>query len=317
MTASKPHIVVACGVLRDAQGQVLIVERPAGKIAALKWEFPGGKVEAGEAPRQTLDRELHEEIGIRVREARPLILFTHEYRERTVTLHTFLVTGWDGEARGCESQRLHWQRADAPLTLDVLPTVAPILRALRLPEDYVFTPPQAPLSTWIGALDALPRHALLRLRRPSLQDADYATEARALIARARGLGLRVLLDRGEAMARALRADGLHFTQAALMESDAPFTADGLLRAASAHDAAALARATQRGMDALVIGSVRATTTHPGGAVLGWDGFAALARQANLPAYAIGGLAPADKPAAFAAYAQGVAGISAYWSRSRD
>lgn len=315
---SKPHIHVACGALRDAQGRVLIVERPLGKIAALKWEFPGGKIEAGETPRAALERELHEEIGITVREARPLILFTHEYLERKVTLHTFLVTGWEGEAHGREAQRLSWENPHAPRPLDVLPTVAPILRALCLAQDYVFTPSDADLETLIRGLGAFPRQTLLRLRRPHLDQGAYAQKARRLIEAARPWGLRVVLDRGEAMARQLGAAGVHFPQAQLMEltpDDLP-RAYNVLRLASCHDPASLQQAEHLGLDAVVIGNVHATPTHPDAASLGWDGFSALASGCALPAYAIGGLGPADKPRAFAHYAQGVAGIRAYWSRSR-
>lgn len=304
-------------MLIDAQRRVLIVERPPGKIAALKWEFPGGKIEPGESPREALDRELHEEIGIVVRQARPLLLFTHEYLERKVTLHTWLVTAWDGEVHGRESQRFVWQAPDAPHALDVLPTVGPILRALRLPEDYVFTPAGASADALVRGLSAFPRQTLLRLRQPQLDRARYETLARRLIERARAWGLRVVLDRGEPMARFLGAAGVHFPQAALMQlepEDLP-PARNVLRLASCHDLASLQQAERLGLDAVVIGNVKASATHPGRAGLGWEGFAALASQGALPAYAIGGLGPADKPEAFAHYAQGVAGISAYWSRS--
>lgn len=318
MPVSKPHIHVACGALRDARGRVLIVERPAGKIAALKWEFPGGKIETGETPRAALDRELHEEIGIVVREARPLILFTHEYLERKVTLHTFLVTDWDGEVHGRESQRLAWNSPGTPHGLDVLPTVAPILRALGLPEDYVFTPPDVDVERLIRGLSAFPRQTLVRLRQPRLDRTHYEASARRLIEAARPWGLRVVLDRGEPMARLLGAAGVHFPQVALMQLEPGQlpNANNVLRLASCHDLASLQQAERMGLDAVVIGSVSATGSHPGAAPLGWDGFTGLATQVPLPAYAIGGLGPADKPQAFAHYAQGVAGISAYWSRSR-
>lgn len=312
-----PHIHVACGVLRDAQGRVLVVERPAGKIAALKWEFPGGKIEPGETPRQALDRELHEEIGIVPREARPLVLFTHAYAERVVTLHTWLVTGWDGEVHGRESQRWVWQAPDAPHGLDVLPTVDPILRALRLPADYVFTPPDADERLIRAGLPGLPRGALLRLRLPALDVRAYAALARRVVEDARGFDLRVMIDRGAALAADLGAAGWHETQ---RELSAPVgrgdeSRPRLLHLASCHDAASLARAREAGCDAAVLGTVAPTRTHAETKLLGWEGFASLAGNANLPVYAIGGLGPRHRDLAFAHHAQGVAGISAYWSRS--
>jgi 8-oxo-dGTP diphosphatase len=314
-----PHIHVACGALRDAQGRVLIVERPEGKIAALKWEFPGGKIEADETPREALDRELYEEIGIRVREARPLTLFTHTYRERKVTLHTFLVTAWDGVVHGREQQRFEWRPPGSTHGLDVLPTVGPILNALCLPELYVFTPSQAPADLLIRCMRGFPRETLVRLRQPQLDRAAYEQLARHLIAESQPLGLRIVLDRGEAMARQLGAAGVHFPQAVLMslsQGDLPQPPlNDLIRLASCHDPASLQKAEALDLDAAVVGHVRQTPTHAGAAALGWPRFTQLAASTRLPVYAIGGLGPADKTAAFAAYAQGVAGISAYWSRS--
>jgi len=317
---AKPHIHVACGALRDADGRVLIVERPAGKIAALKWEFPGGKIEPGETPREALVRELQEEIGIVAHTCRPLILFTHEYKERIVTLHTWLITGWDGELEAREDQRFSWQAPDATHALDVLPTVDPILRALQLPEDYVFTPPDAGADRIRAGIPKLPRGALLRLRLPSLDDAAYETLAASLRRSIAAAGLRLVLDRDEPMARRVGAAGLHYSQARL--ATVPPSRDGaesssprLLRFASCHDVESLREAERVGLDGVVLGSVAPTATHPGGAILGWKGFAALAAQSNLPAYAIGGVTPSDKARAFFGYAQGVAGISAYWSRS--
>ena len=308
-------------MLQDAAGQVLIAQRPAGKIAAGKWEFPGGKIEAGESARDALTRELHEELGVDLREARPLRRFTHAYSDRVVTLATWLVTRWDGELHGRESQRFEWHRPDAAITLDLLPTVAPILRALQLSEDYIFTPPDLAPDQLLLELTHLARGTLLRLRRPGLAHAAYQDLARRLIDAAQPRALRVVLDRGEPMARWLGAAGVHFTQTALMQlepEDVPRLPNGeLLRIASCHDHTSLQHAARLGLDAVVIGNVQATSTHPERASLGWSGFAALMEQNALPAYAIGGLGPADKPVAFAQYAQGVAGISAYWSRSRS
>ena len=316
--ADKPHIHVACGALRDAHGRVLLVERPLGKIAALKWEFPGGKIEPGETPRAALDRELHEEINIRVTQARPLTLFTHEYAERKVTLHTFLVTAWDGDVHGCESQRLAWALPQAHQGLDVLPTVGPILTALELPQDYVFTAPDATEAAIIKGLQWIDRGTLLRIRLPHLDRKAYKALAARVIAAARPWGVRVVLDRGEALSRELGAAGVHFPQAELMGMEASdlsqVAVKNLLRIASCHDFASLETAAGLALDAAVVGPVKDTATHAGAAPLGWSRFQELAGATRLPVYAIGGLSPDDKPEAFKHYAQGVCGISAYWRR---
>ncbi|MGQ0503098.1 MAG: Nudix family hydrolase [Panacagrimonas sp.] len=310
-------MAVACGVLQDPAGRVLITQRPAGKIAAGKWEFPGGKIEPGESAHAALARELGEELGIAPTAARPLIRFTHAYSDRIVTLDTWLVTGWTGEVQGRERQRFQWHAPDGAIALDLLPTVQPILRALRLPVDYVFTPPEADEELIFEGLARLPRGALLRLRLPARPRPSYEQLARRLVAQAPPHGLRIVLDRDAKMARDLGADGWHASQHTLLHATADEIelAKPLLRIASCHDVESLARARSLEFDAAVLGHVAATGSHPGAAPLGWPRFAALAGAANLPVYAIGGLGPTDRATAFAHHAQGVAGISAYWSRS--
>ena len=161
-----------------------------------------------------------------------------------------------------------------------------------------------------------PRGALLRLRLPALDDVAYEALARSLRDGVTAAGLRLVVDRDEAMARRIGAAGIHYAQARLQTAPARTgTDDGLLRLASCHDADSIAQAGQLGFDGVVLGPVQQTASHPGATTLGWDGLAALAGPARLPVYAIGGLGPQDKRAAFEHYAQGVAGISAYWSRS--
>src|SRR3546814_19871686 len=103
--APRKCIEVAAGCLVDADGRVLIAQRPVGKIAAGQWEFPGGKIEAGESAHDALVRELREEIGIEVRDARPLNCITHDYRALRVRLDGWKIQSWAGEAVGKASRR--------------------------------------------------------------------------------------------------------------------------------------------------------------------------------------------------------------------
>lgn len=305
---------MACGVLLRATGEVLIAQRPPGKIAAGAWEFPGGKIEAGESVRTALERELHEELGVTVLAARPLIRFTHAYSDRIVDLETWLIEDWDAEPHARESQHFEWRRPDAMQDLPLLPTVEPILRRLRLPEDYVFTPPHADERRIRAGLAQLPARALLRLRLPALSAAVYEQLARRLLPDCRALGLSLILDRGADMALELGASGWHLREAELASDPQQPRPPGLRLMGSAHSRSSLERLRDLGADAAVLGTVRSSPSHAGQAALGWDGFSAMTQDLVLPIYAIGGLSGADKPQAFAAGAQGVAGISAYWSR---
>lgn len=309
----RPVIHVACAVVQRASGEVLLTQRPAGKIAAGWWEFPGGKIEPGEPARAALDRELDEELGIVSTQARPLIRFRHAYRDRIVLLDTWLVTAYRGELRAREAQAFVWTRPEALRDWPrALPTVAPSVQALLLPEHYVFTPPDATLDRLLDGLGALPPRALLRLRLPALDADAYERLARRVLPLAQAAGLRVVLDRDPELALALGADGWHASAAVMRRLGGRAPLAPMRQFVSCHSVEEVRRAGAAGFDAAVLGTVLPSASHPGAAVLGWEGFAAAAAYAGLPVYAIGGVGPADLPRVFAAYGQGVAGISAYW-----
>lgn len=105
--ATSPLHVMA-GVLRRPDGQVLITERPAGKHLAGCWEFPGGKLDPGETPRDGLARELHEELGILLVAAEPLLALPWRYDNKHLLLDTWLVLAWQGTPQSLEKQALEW-----------------------------------------------------------------------------------------------------------------------------------------------------------------------------------------------------------------
>jgi 8-oxo-dGTP diphosphatase len=123
-------IEVVAGALFDACGRVLIAQRPAGKALAGRWEFPGGKLHAGEDPYAGLVRELREELGVEVQAAGRLVRYPYAYPERTVWLDMWIVTDWSGAPRGLDGQALKWV---APARLheeDILEADQPIVAAL-------------------------------------------------------------------------------------------------------------------------------------------------------------------------------------------
>jgi 8-oxo-dGTP diphosphatase len=113
MTDIKLTLVVACALI-DADKRVLIAQRPAGKAMAGLWEFPGGKVEPGERPETTLIRELHEEIGIDVKEAclAPLTFASHAYDNFHLLMPLYICRRWEGNLTAREGQNLAWVRAN-------------------------------------------------------------------------------------------------------------------------------------------------------------------------------------------------------------
>ncbi|MGB6116919.1 MAG: 8-oxo-dGTP diphosphatase MutT [Mesorhizobium sp.] len=108
----KKILLVAACALVDADGRVLLSERPEGKQLAGLWEFPGGKVEAGETPEETLVRELQEELGIETKTAclAPLTFASHSYETFHLLMPLYVCRRFWGTAKGLEGQRLKWVR---------------------------------------------------------------------------------------------------------------------------------------------------------------------------------------------------------------
>ncbi|MDP2322861.1 MAG: 8-oxo-dGTP diphosphatase MutT [Gammaproteobacteria bacterium] len=123
-------IVVAAGVLRNSLGHVLIAQRPEGGHVGGFWEFPGGKLKPGELPAQALRRELHEELGVAVEAAVPFMTCRHEYPERSVELHVFLVERYSGDPSGVEGQPLRWVSVAELHLANLLEADQPIAAAL-------------------------------------------------------------------------------------------------------------------------------------------------------------------------------------------
>jgi 8-oxo-dGTP diphosphatase len=121
---------VVAGVLNDAAGRVLLAQRPAGKHLAGSWEFPGGKLEAGEDRLEGLKRELLEELGVILQSARPLIRLRHSYPDREIDLDVWLITAYRGEPAGQESQSLRWCPRDELRHAGLLPADRPVVDAL-------------------------------------------------------------------------------------------------------------------------------------------------------------------------------------------
>lgn len=105
---AKKSVLVAVGVIENAQGEIFICRRGASQHQAHKWEFPGGKVEAGETVSQALARELAEEIGICVQACQPFMQIEHDYGDKQVTLAIRKVTAFTGEPQGLEGQPSRW-----------------------------------------------------------------------------------------------------------------------------------------------------------------------------------------------------------------
>ena len=124
-------LVAACALI-DVDGRVLLAQRPPGKTMAGLWEFPGGKVESGERPEDSLIRELKEELGIIVNEAclAPLTFASHAYPEFHLLMPLFICRRWDGMVTAREGQRLAWVRPNRLREYPMPPADEPLIAHL-------------------------------------------------------------------------------------------------------------------------------------------------------------------------------------------
>ena len=126
---SLPLLLVACASLVDADGRILVTDRPAGKDMAGLWEFPGGKVEAQESPEAALVRELAEELGIETHQSclAPCGFASHAYPKVQLVLLAFAIRKWRGTPTPREGQRLKWVRLPDLFSLEMPPADRPLL----------------------------------------------------------------------------------------------------------------------------------------------------------------------------------------------
>jgi 8-oxo-dGTP diphosphatase len=304
---------VAAAVLTRTDGSFLLTQRPPDKVYGGYWEFPGGKLEPGEAPAHALARELHEELGLDIEGPTPWLTRVYTYPHATVRLHFFRVRRWRGEPHGREGQAFSWERTGAIGVAPMLPANEPILRALALPAEYAISNAME-----VGDrpfLAALEHRLATGLRLVQLREkvmprdrlARLAARVVKLVGDAGGL---VLVNGDAEIARAAGAHGLHLTAAQLAAITArpPFAWVG----ASVHTVAELRKAEALALDFAVLGPVHATPTHPGATILGWDGFERIACNAAVPVFAVGGLARSDLERAWAHAAHGIAMIRGAW-----
>jgi 8-oxo-dGTP diphosphatase len=295
-------IEVAAAVIQRPDGRFLLAQRPQGKVYAGYWEFPGGKVEQGEDPARALFRELHEELGVDVERAYPWVTREYVYPHGHVRLNFFRVTRWRGEPHPREDQAIAWQSPGAATVQPMLPANTPVLASLLLPSEYAVTDAaRHGIPAMLEKLRARLESGLklVQVREPSLGAKERELFTQQVIGLAHRSGCKVMVKEPFP-----GADGIHLTAANLMQLE---TKPRGMVAASCHTRAEVEKAMALELDFAVLGPVNDKAN------IGWEAFAALARGATIPVYAIGGLTRADLEDAWTAGAHGVAMIRGSWS----
>ena len=304
---------VAVAVLQRTDGRVLLAQRPAGKPWEGYWEFPGGKIEPGEAVEQALARELHEELGVDPDRVYPWVTQEYAYPEKRVRLHFYRVRAWHGQLHGREGQDMSWENPAAVNIGPLLPANDKVLRALCLPSIYAITDARK-----YGEAEFMQRLKtalekgvrLIQVREHDMSPEQLESFARRVVELAHEHDARVLVNGDEALARRCGADGVHLPSEKLMRMKQ--RPGSRMWAASCHDAAELAQAAAMEADFVVLSPVLPTPTHPDAAGMGWEKYAALVKNYPVPVYALGGMKPELLDTAMRHGAHGISLLSGIW-----
>ena len=309
-SSSLVHVVA--GILRDPRGRVLLAQRPEGKPHAGYWEFPGGKVEPAETPEAALARELHEELGIRVRVGRRRIAIPHG----PILLDVREIESFDGQPESHEHQRLRWVEPEQVDRALLPPADRPALTSLCLPDRYLITPlpEEGREVAFLSAIESALQDGieLIQLRLPGWPVTRVAALARRVRDACRASRARVLLNADWRLAAILGLDGVHLPARVACALASRPAGHGLLVAVSCHDADELRHAAEIGADFATLSPIEPTDSHPRAAALGWEAASALLAGAGLPVYALGGLGAEQSRRALDAGFQGIAAIRALW-----
>lgn len=303
MTAASP-IAVAVGVVLRGDGAVLLGQRPAGKPYAGWWEFPGGKLEAGESVHDALVRELDEELGLHVRASCPWVVRDFVYPHAAVRLHFRRVFEFDGEPSSREGQAFTWSRPEAVQVAPLLPATVPVIGWLNLPRRCARSDAaRLGVGDFLRALEQRLRVRaldLLALHEPALSSTEFETLFRRSLGLCREAGARLVVSSAHAASFARAAGGLLIEPADLREARARPSVPLVI--ARVREAPALLHAAAIGADGVWV--------EP--ASDGPDGLSVAISQSVLPACIDQGWA-LDEAAARAVGAHAIVQPRSFWS----
>lgn len=295
----KPIVDVAIAILIH-RGKILVGWREEQQHQGGKHEFPGGKVEQGETPEEACRREIYEEVGIGLKDWHQFDYIHHEYDDIIVNLHLFHSYVPD-ELLNLIHQPWAWYTREQLLHLNFPKANKDIIKRLYWPHFIKISPTLAPVEND----DTL---VYWRFEKDSFDQVDL--EKLALLDTKQLSKLIVNVDVWHKLKPELKTHikTVHLKQSQLMSLHKGDLEVGVRFIAACHDAVSLQHAQQIGCDAVFISPVKPTTTHPEAVALGWERFADLAQNSQIPVFALGGVHPDDLAIAQQHGAYGLAGI---------
>ncbi|CAM3981940.1 Nudix family hydrolase [Vreelandella rituensis] len=314
MVKRRVHVAAAAIISADKK-QVLIARRPSSVDHGGLWEFPGGKLAPYETGLEGLKRELHEELGVEIVRAQPLIRVHHEYPDKHILLDVWQVHEFSGEPFGREGQAVRWVAMHELANYPFPAANLPILQAVKLPTEYLITAEEDDEALFDKRLERALREdqvRLVQLRDKHLSREAYLARAERALALCKAYEARLLLNGEPDLLDDVDADGIHLTSERLMSLERRPIADDKLLAASTHDRDQLRQAVVLGSNFVTLSPLRTTPSHPEVAPMGWHDFQQLVERAGMPVFALGGMTRFDAHHARAVGAQGIASIRDFW-----
>lgn len=310
------RIPVVIGIIfNDTRDRVLLSVRAAGLTQSGLWEFPGGKLEAGETILQGLRRELFEETNIIVESAHHLLKIDHDYAELGIRLHAWVVDSWSGVPRGKEGQKVEWMPVKNLAEIPFPAANKRLIQVVTLPQLYLITPDREIYNDdFLNQVKQLIDNGLELLQFRSWKSSyeEHRSVVRELVQLCSNTRCRLLYNGDIEKGLTLGVHGFHLQTSSLMKLSARPVSDDLFLAASCHSREELDHAAQIGADFCVLSPVKHTSTHPGINGMGWDRVNELAGVSAIPVYALGGLTPQELEQACHSHACGIAMIRGIW-----
>lgn len=310
---------VAAAAIWNSKRELLIAKRPNDKHQGGLWEFPGGKVESGEAVLDALSRELDEELGIRLTQAEKLIEVPYHYPDKSVFLDVYSITGFEGEPWGKEGQPVRWVKLNDLEKYEFPAANKPILNACLLPKTLAITPYLSDVQQLEASIvQAIRCGAEGVVLRAPLFEADTVAPNKiidfinAQIDFAAVRNVFFAVNTTVEVANKLAFEAVHLSGSNLGKLSHRDEFAGRWLGASCHNAEELSEAIVKGVDYVMLSPVKHTQSHPEVEPLGWKVFAELAKSSVVPVFALGGMERSDIALAVENGAQGIAAISA-WS----
>lgn len=310
-TISPQPLKVAVGIIKNAVGEILLSYRHKNLHQGDLWEFPGGKFKSGERTLQALTRELKEELNITVERAHPTLVIEHQYPDKNVQLHVWIVNRFSGTATSCEDQKIRWVKSEVLVDYHFPAANLAIITAARLPPYYAILGGSNNTEVEYNLNKLLTQDIrLIQLRCKSLDSNNLRALVKVILPLCQQVGAKLLLNSELQNATGIKCDGIHLSSRDLLSLTQKPTVSGWL-VASCHNRMELLHAQAMGIDFVVLAPVKMTRSHPDAKPLGWSTFAQIIKGINIPVYALGGLQQDDLVRANQEGAQGIAGISTF------